>query len=177
VLGEEGVVEPRHALGAGHVRVRDKPAQASPPDLRSREEDEVRSANALGDAAQVLLDGRSGDRAAGHARLAVGMAGRRSPRGWRPGRQRSDDGVVGADEGRRSRPHPGPLIEQLDLDTDDRMIPTDSAAVTNRTAPYSPAWSVTGERAETDLGGRSTRSSGADAPSRNEKLVWLWSSA
>ena len=35
VLGEERLAEARHPLGAGHVGVRDEPAQAPPADLRS----------------------------------------------------------------------------------------------------------------------------------------------
>ena len=55
--------------------------------------------------------------------------------------------------------------------------PTASAAPTNRTAPYSPAWSVTASPVSPSSTARSTRSSAGEAPSRNEKLVWQWSSA
>ncbi len=55
--------------------------------------------------------------------------------------------------------------------------PAASAALTNRTAPYRPLWSVTASPVSPSSTARSTRSSGADAPSRNEKFVWQWSSA
>jgi len=149
VLGEEGLAEPRHALGARHVRMRDQPAQAPPPDLGSGEEDQVRSPNALGDAPQVLLDGEAVARQPGAlgprpGRLAV--AGLTGGRGVATGGTAPPPTRTGDDDADRILDRG---VEQLDLDADDRPI---SAA-------------------------RSTSSSGADAPSRNEKLVWLWSSA
>ena len=42
VLGQERLAEARHALGPGHVRLRDEPAQAPPADLRPGQQDEMR---------------------------------------------------------------------------------------------------------------------------------------
>ena len=55
--------------------------------------------------------------------------------------------------------------------------PAASAAAENRTAPYRPWWSVIASPARPSSTARATRSSGADAPSRNEKWLWQWSSA
>ncbi len=56
-------------------------------------------------------------------------------------------------------------------------MPTASAAVAKRTTPYSPSWSVTASPDRPRSAARSTMSSTGEAPCRNEKLVWLWSSA
>ena len=56
VLGQERLAEAGHALGAGQVRPRHEPAQAPPADLRAGQQDEVRTAGPVPDAAQVLLD-------------------------------------------------------------------------------------------------------------------------
>ena len=55
--------------------------------------------------------------------------------------------------------------------------PAASAAAENRTAPYRPWWSVIASPARPSSTARATRSSGADAPSRNEKWLWQCSSA
>jgi hypothetical protein len=71
----------------------------------------------------------------------------------RPGRQRSDDGVVGAD----GDDDPGRIrdrrIEQLDLDTDDRMDPDRLGSRHEPDGAIQPGVVRDGERAETDLGG------------------------
>ncbi len=133
VLGEQGLAEPRHALGAGHVGPRHETAQAPPADLRAGQQDEVGTANAFVDAAQVLLD-------------RVAMAGQPGTPGARPARQalghgRVDErGVVGdgpvETHGRRvtgpsparapwRHDDPGRIgdgrVQQLDLETDDRV--------------------------------------------------------
>ena len=129
VLGEERLAETWHPLGPGHVGVRDEPAQAPPADLRAGQEDEMRSTDPLAEPAQVLLDrwpvtGQSGAGGSRPGGPALGwIEGRRfarrptrNPRGlatatrsaWRD----DDPGRVGHDR-----------IEQLDLETDDRMDP------------------------------------------------------
>ena len=55
--------------------------------------------------------------------------------------------------------------------------PAASAAAENRTAPYNPWWSVIASPAIPSSTARETRSSGAEAPSRNEKWLWQCSSA
>ena len=135
VLGEERLAEPRDGLGAGHVGVRHEPAQAPPADLRRASRTRCGPRIALADPAQVLLDRRRDGRAAGHATGAGGRAGPRSRRAagvaGRPGAGR-----------RATTPHVGRSatavrrggttipsgsgdgrIEQLDLETDDRMEP------------------------------------------------------
>ena len=90
VLGEERLAEARHPLGAGHVGVRDEPAQAPPADLGACQEDEMRSTHSLADPAQVLLDrwpmtgqpGAGGSRPGGPAFGRIegrGLAGRPRP--------------------------------------------------------------------------------------------------
>ena len=56
VLGEKRLAEPRDTLRAGHIGPRHQPAQAPPTDARAGEQDEMRPAHPLADAAQVLLD-------------------------------------------------------------------------------------------------------------------------
>ena len=56
MLVEEGLAEPRHALGPGQVRARHEPRQAAPADRRAGEQHEMRSARPRADPAQVLLD-------------------------------------------------------------------------------------------------------------------------
>ena len=125
VLGEEGLAEPRDGLRAGHVGARHEPAQAPPADLRSGEQDEMRAADPLDDPAQVLLDrgamtGQSGMRRPRTGGQALGRVGQRTVA--RSGRGRSpttgpacrDDDPVRIRDGR---------VEQLDLETDDRVEP------------------------------------------------------
>src|SRR6476659_8305959 len=177
VLGEERLAEPRHPLGPGHVGVRDEPAQAPPADLGAGQEDEMRSAHSLADPAQVLLDRRpvTGQPGAGGSRPGGPALGRidgrpGSPagcprrRGRRGGMTMPDGSATTGSSNSISRPTTG-------------WIPTASAALTKRTAPYRPLWSVTASPVSPSSTARSTRSSGADAPSRNEKFVWQWSSA
>ena len=68
-------------------------------------------------------------------------------------------------------------VLQLDLDPDDRAHPHGGRRGAKRTTPYSPSWSVTARPERPSSAARSTMSSTGDAPCRNEKLVWLWSSA
>ena len=56
VLGEERLAEPRDPLRADHIGPRHQPAQAPPTDARAGEQDKMRPAHPLADAAQVLLD-------------------------------------------------------------------------------------------------------------------------
>ncbi len=132
VLGEECLAEARHPLRAGHVGVRDEPAQAPPADRRTCQQDEMRAADPLPDPAQVLLDrgtvarqsGAVGSRSGGPALGRVGWRGlagnpgrsggvsRGGAPAARPARRDDDPGRVG--DGR---------IEQLDLETDDRVEP------------------------------------------------------
>ena len=137
VLGQERLAEARDGLGPGHVRVRHEPAQAPPADLRSGEQDQVRPADPLDDPAQVLLDRGRDDRATGCATAGGGRAGlrwRRAAGGRRadrepPGRSRHDPalwtggsattGPAGRDDD-PVRIRDG-RIEQLDLETDDRV--------------------------------------------------------
>jgi len=55
--------------------------------------------------------------------------------------------------------------------------PAETAAEVKRTTPYSPSWSVTARPDKPSSAARSVMSSTVEAPCRNEKLVWLWSSA
>src|SRR5712671_5637609 len=55
--------------------------------------------------------------------------------------------------------------------------PASSAALANRTTPYRPPWSVSARLDSPSSTARSTSSSTAEAPSRNEKFEWQWSSA
>ena len=124
VLGEERLAEARHALRAGQVGARHEPAQAPPADLRAGEQDEVRAADPLPDPAQVLLDRVAMARQPGTGRAraggqALGRVGRRPAdvraaggRAARPACR--DDDPVRVRDGR---------IEQLDLETDDRVEP------------------------------------------------------
>ena len=181
VLGEERLAEARHALRAGHVGPRHEPAQAPPADLRAGEQDEVRAADPLADPAQVLLDrlamagqpgaGRAGPDAAGPRSRSAGsgLAGSGAPAAARPaaggrGMTIPSGSATAGSSSSISSPTTG-------------WSPAASAALTNRTAPYRPSWSVTASPVSPSSTARSTRSSGADAPSRNEKLVWQWSSA
>ncbi len=89
VVGQERLAEARHALGAGHVRLRDEAAQAAPARRRPGQQDEVRAAGALADPAQVLLDrlampGQPRSTGTGPGREAVGWLP--GPR-WRPARR------------------------------------------------------------------------------------------
>ena len=123
VLGQERLAEARHALGPGHVRPRDEPAQAPPPDRGPGEQHEMRPATALADPSQILLDrlAMAGqphplrpwprrhalhDRIGEGRRRCLGSAGP-SPRAtWR------DDDAARIRDGR---------VQQLDLEPDDRM--------------------------------------------------------
>ncbi len=123
VLGQQRLAEPRHRLRAGHVRSRDEPAQAPPPDRGPGEQHEMRAAAALADASQILLD-----------RLA--MTGQPLTLGPRPRGDALDDGIGEERCGilRPAGPSPGPArrhhdgarirhgrVQQLDLQPDDRM--------------------------------------------------------
>ena len=137
MLGQERLAEPWDSLGPGHVRVRHEPAQAPPADLRSGEQDQVRPADPLDDPTQVLLDrgamaGQSGVRRSGAGGQAFGGVGQRVVAGGTGNRRvdrdetaplraggsattgpaRRDDDPVRICDGR---------IEQLDLETDDRV--------------------------------------------------------
>ena len=108
VLGEERLAEARDGLRAGHVGPRHEPAETPPADLRPGEEHEVRAADTLADAAQVLLDrlamaGQAGTGRAGTARDALGRV-RGHGRGGGRGHARA---VAVGGAGRRSGPGPG----------------------------------------------------------------------
>src|SRR5439155_9861245 len=55
--------------------------------------------------------------------------------------------------------------------------PRSRAARPKRTLPYSPLWSVTATARSPSSSARAANSSGCEAPSRKEKLVWQCSSA
>ena len=97
--------------------------------------------------------------------------------GVRFARLRRAAAAAGAARSRPVRVRDG-RVQQLDLDADDRMQPR-GLGRRRRTGPRrtGPAWSVTASPVSPSSTARSTRSSGGEAPSRNEKLVWQWSSA
>ena len=123
VLGfEQLMMEAGHGLGASKVRVGDEPAQAAPAGRRPGQQEEMRAADAIADAAEVLLDrvpvprqlrplwSRSvGPALDGEWRLG-GPFGSASTRAsaW------CEDDCVGVGNGR---------VEQVDLRTDHPMDP------------------------------------------------------
>ena len=142
---------------------------------------EVRAAAPFADPAQVLLHRRpmarqSSPLGAGPGRHALGderpWPGDPSPVRTDPAdapARRDDDHVTRIGDGR---------VEQLDLQADDRVEPGRlRGARRNGPRRTGPAWSVTARPVSPSSTARSTRSSAGDAPSRNEKLVWQWSSA
>ena len=124
LLGQQRLAEARHALRAGHVRLRHEPAEAPPATRRPGEQHEMRSATPVADPAQVLLHrlamarqaGPSGSRASRHAVLgrhrSAAPRHRRSRPARSPGPSRDDHDPAGIRDGR---------IEQSDLQPDDRM--------------------------------------------------------
>ena len=180
VLVEQRLAEPRHALGPGQVGARQEPAQAAPADLASG-----RAARDAARAPRSPMPRRSsltGSRCPGsRARSGRGRADGPPPRSIRraggsiaarPRRRRApgrDDHASRVGDGR---------IEQLDLRRRRRGggRPPRPRPM-NRTAPYRPLWSVAASPVSPSSTARSTSSSGGEAPSRNEKLVWAWSSA
>ena len=125
VLGDERLAEAWHPLRAGEVRVRDQPRQAAPAHLRTREQHEMRTAAAVADPAQVLLD-----------RLPIpGQSRALGP--WPVRQPVTDDAVQRARRARVTRPawfasstsrrdhHPARIrdrrIAQPDLQSDHRM--------------------------------------------------------
>ena len=184
MLVEQRVAEARDALRAGHVGPRHEPAQAPPADLAPGEQDEPRTARPGTDAAQVLLDriamtGEAGAFGAGTGGPAV-LDGRLQVRPVAPGRDRRGSGR------RRRRRRGGTTMPAGSATAGSSSSisapmtgcrPASSAAVVNRTEPYRPLWSVAARPVRPSSTARSTSSSGAEAPSRNEKLVWAWSSA
>ena len=129
VLGEERLAEAWHPLGSGHIGVRDEPAQAPPADLRAGQENEMRSAHSLADPAQVLLDRWpvAGQPSAGGSWPGGPALRRIKGRRFARRRARNSRGLATAarsawrddDAGRVGHDR----IEQLDLETDDRMDP------------------------------------------------------
>src|SRR3954454_13203776 len=122
MFGEQRLRESGDGLGARHVGPRHESAETPPADLRPGEEDEVGTADALGDAAQIFLD-----------RLAM----TREPGARRTRPARDPLSRVGGGRGTRTATTPGPAraarrdddsvgirdrsVEQLDLEADDRV--------------------------------------------------------
>ncbi len=128
VVGQERLAEARHALGPGHVRLRDEATQAAPACRRPGQQDEVRTSRALADPAQVFLDRLA---MPGESRAPRSRPGRETiGRAWRRGRRAAP--AVRRDPG--TPPSPGTArrdhhairirdgrIQQFDLHADDRM--------------------------------------------------------
>ena len=177
VLGQQGVGEPGHALGPVEIRAGDEPAQAPIAGRIARQQDQVRPALARADAAQVLLDdrpvaGQPGPRRARPCRESLHHEPRapRQPPGRAPGSRRRG--------GTTTPPGSGTAESSSSISIPmTGWTPAAIAAVAKRTTPYSPSWSVTARPDRPSAAARSTMSSTGDAPCRNEKLVWLWSSA
>ena len=168
-----------HRLRAREVRPRHQPAQAPPAGRVPRQQHEVRPALAPRRSPGGPPCGPRGGRAAGRA---PGEGGPDGP----PGREAAP-GRTGGRPARlprapapapRSRPGPPPPASSSSISIPmTGCSPAASAAAENRTAPYRPWWSVIASPARPSSTARATRSSGADAPSRNEKWLWQCSSA
>ena len=175
VLVEQGVGEPGHALGPVEIRAGDEPAQAPIAGRVARQQHEVRPALALADAAQVLLDHRP---MAGQARPGRAGPCRQALDRLDPGECRRSPPCRAVAPEPRARPGPGAAESSSSISIPmTGRTPAASAAVVKRTTPYSPSWSVTARPERPSSAARSVMSSTVDAPCRNEKLEWLWSSA
>ena len=179
MLVEQGVADARDALRAGQVGPRQEAAQAPPPDLARGP-----AGRAVGPRARGPMPRRSsltGSRWPGsRARSGRGRAGRPSSIG-----RSSTDVGRGAPRRRRGRrggttTPAGSATAGSSSSISTPMTgwsPASSAAAEKRTAPYRPSWSVAARPVRPSSTARATRSSGAEAPSRNEKFVCAWSSA
>ncbi len=139
VLAQQGLAEPRHALGPGEVGMRHEPAEAAVADLRARQQHEMRATLPVADPAQVLLDRVAITREAG----TVGAGAGREPRMDRlqvPGRGRSPGppGPTGAGTTTPAGSGTSGSSSSISAPTT-AWTPAASAADTNRTTPYSPS--------------------------------------